>query len=91
MEQMLLTSSPFTASERIPTTPGARNAARVVRRVGSTASRGGDATGSGADARIMRYGYKADWFGPTAIKKSARTTAERLLVDTACCAETGAK
>nr|KAK5442892.1 hypothetical protein LTR18_005569 [Exophiala xenobiotica] len=31
------------------------------------------------NARIMRYGYKSDWFGPSAIKQSARTTAERLL------------
>jgi len=31
------------------------------------------------DARIFRYGYKSEWFGPDAIKHSARTVAERLL------------
>ncbi|KAK5562080.1 hypothetical protein LTR43_012325, partial [Exophiala xenobiotica] len=31
------------------------------------------------NARIMRYGYKSDWFGPDAIEQSARTVAPRLL------------
>lgn len=32
------------------------------------------------NARIMRYGYKSDWFGPAAIKQSARNVAARLSV-----------
>ena len=31
------------------------------------------------NARIMRYGYKSSWFGPDAIKQSARIVATRLL------------
>ncbi|KIW24807.1 hypothetical protein, variant [Cladophialophora immunda] len=31
------------------------------------------------NSRIMRYGYKSDWFGPAAIKQSARNVAARLL------------
>ncbi len=31
------------------------------------------------NARIMRFGYKSNWFGPDTIRHSPRTVADRLL------------
>jgi len=32
------------------------------------------------NARIMRYGYKSQWFGPNAIKQNSSRVARRLLI-----------
>jgi hypothetical protein len=32
------------------------------------------------NARIMRYGYKSQWFGPNAIKQNSSRVAHRLLI-----------
>jgi hypothetical protein len=31
------------------------------------------------NARILRFGYKSNWFGPDSIKQSVRSAAQRLL------------